>query len=102
MCEVRDTLWVKVMMVPGYVRFTPDDAGHGVVMNLRTGDLYVLNETGVLIWNSLSRHGSICEAASRVASAYGIPEEQAAYDAAALAEDLLARDLLTLVQVSES
>lgn len=55
----------------------------GVLLDIESGGLFELNETGCTIWEGLIRHGSREEAARELAELFGIAPEQAARDVAA-------------------
>jgi hypothetical protein len=54
----------------------------GVLLDIETGGLYELNESGCAIWESLIQHGSREQATRELAETFAIPPEQAARDVA--------------------
>jgi hypothetical protein len=54
----------------------------GVLLDIESGGLYELNETGCAIWEGLIRSGSREEVERELTELFGIPREQAARDVA--------------------
>jgi hypothetical protein len=54
----------------------------GVLLDMDSGGLYELNESGCTIWEGLIRHGSREQAAQELSEQFEIPREQAARDVA--------------------
>ena len=78
---VPRTVAGELLLVPLTARTT--DA------SFRAADLYVLNETGALLWESLSEPAEMTDMARNLMRTYGVPAEQAQADVEAFVADLL-------------
>jgi hypothetical protein len=86
-------------------KFSPDqdvvstalDSGAVVLLHLRTGHYFSLNETGAHIWNSMTRGLTVEEIGDVLATTYDVGKEQALRSTSDLLEEL-AREQLIVAQ----
>lgn len=73
-----------------------------VVLNLQTARYHGLNPTAGRMLEMLDRGATIAEVAARLAGAYGRPREELERDVLSLCEQLLARELIEVVDDARS
>lgn len=64
-----------------------------VLLDLRNGTYFVLNEVGLRAWRSLSETGLVDDAIRAVAAAFDAPEAQIRQDVLAFVQQLIERGL---------
>lgn len=68
-----------------------------VLVSPKTGKVFVLNETGSLIWEMCDGKRSVDELAAYLAADFGILPEQAGADVLELIQELAKRELVEMV-----
>ena len=81
------------MKISEHVRTTPTQDG-AVLMNIKGGSMLTLNPTGSIIWQQISEGRTATQIAVRLASEFGISEEQACADVNDFVEQLRAQQLI--------
>ncbi len=71
-----------------------DLEGEAVILDLKTGTYFGLNEVGTRMWALLAEHGQARPAYDRMLDEYDVPAEQLEHDLLALISDLAERNLL--------
>lgn len=72
-----------------------DFDGELVILDLANGDYFGVNEVGARLWDGLSRGKSANEIADELAPDYDVAPSRLLVDLLALANDFVARGLLT-------
>jgi len=75
---------------------SPDLAGEVVVMGLKDGVYYELNEVGACIWRLIQQPRSVQSVIDTLLAEYDVPARQCAADVLALAEDMVNRGLVDI------
>jgi hypothetical protein len=70
--------------------------GEAVLLNVRSGVYFGLNETGTQIWNILAGNSSLQDAYSRIVQEYSVEPELARNDLLKLAAQLVEKGLVSL------
>jgi hypothetical protein len=70
--------------------------GQAVLLNLKTGVYFGLNEMGTDIWNNLVENGSLEAAYQRILKEYDVEPELAARDLLRITTELLDKGLVSL------
>jgi len=65
-----------------------------VLLDLRGGEYFALNELGTKLWNGLNAGTSVEEIATAIAAEYDVSLDNALEDLLALVNDLVAKGLL--------
>ena len=65
-----------------------------VILNLKTGNYYSLNETGTFIWRLLEKRIGIADIANRLAEEFGVDIKIALGDTKLLLKDLIAEKMV--------
>ena len=81
------------MKIPEHVRTTVTQDG-AVLMDIKGGHMVTLNPVGSIIWRQLSDGRTPEQIAARLASEFGIPQEQASADVNEFLEQLEAQHLI--------
>jgi Coenzyme PQQ synthesis protein D (PqqD) len=81
--------------VPEGVLFR-DLGEEAVLLELKTGQYYSLNEMGTRMWRLLALHGSIAPVVVELNEEYEVPEEQLRKDVEGFIDILASRGLLAL------
>jgi len=68
-----------------------------VLVSPKTGKVFVLNQTGSLIWGMCDGERSVDELATHLAAEFGVLREQAGTDVLELIEELAKRNLVEMV-----
>ncbi len=68
-----------------------------VLVSPKTGKVFVLNETGGLIWEMCDGERSVDQVAAHLAAEFGILPEQAGEDVLGLIQELAKRGLVEMV-----
>lgn len=79
--------------VPESVVFR-DLGGEAVLLDLRSGEYFGLDEVGTLIWTLMSEGRSMAEVERRILADYSVSAETAREDLRAFLEELCRRDLV--------
>src|SRR5712692_10452836 len=69
-------------------------AGEAILINLKTGVYYSLNEVGTLFWNMLDGQRTIADCAQQIAADYEAPVETVTNDLFELAQNLVKENLV--------
>lgn len=83
------------LLIPGHVVFRTF-VEETVVLNLETGQYHGLNKTAGRMLEVLAEVGELAEAAQRLATEFGHPEERVAEDLEAFCAELSERGLVEL------
>lgn len=75
-----------------------DMAGEAVLLNLRTGYYYGLDEIGTRIWSLLNSYRSIDQVYTTLLTEYDVTEDDLERDLLALIDDLCSHGLLSIVR----
>lgn len=67
----------------------------GVVLNLRSGEMYTVNETGVAFLQSLDGQRSVGDAADRITETFDVPRDVLIADLLELGEQLMKEGLIS-------
>lgn len=70
--------------------------GEAVLLNLKSGVYFGLDQVGTRIWQLLSEHELLAEVAQRLVQEYEVTEDRCSADLLALTEDLRLHQLVTL------
>ena len=70
--------------------------GEGVLLNLKSGVYFGLDQVGTRVWQLLEKHTVLSEILEAVVAEYDVPQERCARDLVALIADLERHDLVTL------
>lgn len=65
-----------------------------IILNLKTGSYYSLNETGTFIWGLLEKRIDIADIANGLAEEFGIDIKSAIRDTKLLLKDLIAEKMV--------
>ncbi len=79
--------------VPEDVLFT-ELSGEAVVLNVRTGKYYGLDEVGTRMWSLLAQHGQIQPAYRALLQEYDVADGQLQQDLLSLVDELASHGLL--------
>jgi hypothetical protein len=83
----------SLVCVPDDVLFRDLD-GEAVILNLRTGTYYGLDEVGTRMWLLLVEHGRVGSAYTALLAEYAVNEDQLSGDLLGLVDKLASRQLL--------
>ena len=64
-----------------------------VLLDMRTGEYFLLNEVGSRAWKALSEGGEVDDALRAILDEYEAPEQQVSHDLDGFLSDLVARGL---------
>lgn len=68
-------------------------AGEAILIHLKTGTYYSLNEVGTVFWEMLDGARTLGECAAKIAGEYNAPTEQVEADLMDVAKDLVKENL---------
>ena len=85
---------VKSVVVATNQHIASDLAGETVILNLKNGTYYGLNDIGVFIWNMLQEPCPVSTICDAVQEAYDVERAQAEQDIIYLLQDLAAEELI--------
>jgi hypothetical protein len=75
-----------------------DLQGEGVLLNLKTGAYFGLDQVGTRVWQLLEQHEALSEIVAAILAEYDVPEARCAEDILALIADMekqgLVRELI--------
>jgi hypothetical protein len=77
---------------------TRDFDGELVILSLRGGDYFGVNDVGSRLWNALVAGKSVAEIAAEITGDYEVPADKLLDDLVALANELVGRGLLNVAQ----
>lgn len=75
--------------------------GEAVILNLKTGTYFGLNEVGTRIWALIQEHGSLNKVFEEMQREYEVPPESLETDLLQLVDQLQAKGLVCLVPTDE-
>ena len=75
---------------------SPDPSGEVVILGLKDGVYYELNEVGARIWRLIQQPRSVQSVIDTLLAEYDVPAQQCAADVLALAEDMVNRGLVDI------
>ena len=70
--------------------------GKGVLMNLKKGNFYNLNETGVTIWELSSKEIKVSEIIDKIVAEYAVDREQITADVCQFINDMKENELIVV------
>lgn len=73
-----------------------DLAGESVILNLKTGMYFGLNEVGASIWNLLQQPRSVKEICDQILDQYEVASEQCEQDVLKLLHELVESELIEI------
>lgn len=76
--------------------FSSDTSKSAVILNLKDGKYYELNEVAARVWNLIQQPRSIQAVLDTILEEYDVEAEQSKADLIALAEDLSKRGLIEI------
>ena len=80
-----------------HVVFTEFNDEEGVLVDLNTKRYYVLNETAMLVWQSLEKRNSLADLVREMTKAYDVSAEHASASVENLLEQLRSHHLVKLL-----
>ncbi len=75
---------------------SPDRSGAVVILGLKDGVYYELNEVGARIWRLIQQPRSVQSVIDTLLAEYDVPARQCAADVLALAEDMVNQGLIDI------
>ncbi len=79
-----------------------DLAGESVILNLKTGMYFGLNEVGASIWNLLQQPRSVKEICDQILDQYEVESEQCEQDVLKLLHELVESELIEIKDVTSA
>ena len=70
--------------------------GEAVLLNLKTGFYFGLNQTGTRVWRLLEQHSELAHVLAAMLTEYEVPEERCAQDLIGLVAELEKQGLVTV------
>lgn len=77
-----------------------DLAGESVILNLKTGMYFGLNEVGASIWNLLQQPRSVKDICTQILEEYEVESEQCERDVLTLLNELVESELIEIKDVA--
>lgn len=93
----RDT---TVVATPEQV--SSDLAGESVILNLKTGMYFGLNEVGASVWNLLQQPRSVNDICTQILDQYEVESEQCEQDVLTLLNELVESELIEIKDATRS
>ena len=75
---------------------SPDRSGEVVILGLKDGVYYELNEVGACIWRLIQQPRSVQSVVDTILEEYDVPARQCAADVLALTEDMINQGLIDI------
>ena len=88
---------MKSVVVATNQHIASDLAGETVILNLKNGTYYGLNEIGVFIWNMLQKSCPVITICDAVQEVYDVERAQGEQDIIYLLQDLATEDLIEVI-----
>lgn len=79
-----------------------DLAGESVILNLKTGMYFGLNEVGASVWNLLQQPRSVTDICTQILDEYEVDSEQCERDVLTLLNELIESDLIEIKDAASS
>ncbi len=79
-----------------------DLAGESVILNLKTGMYFGLNEVGASVWNLLQQPRSVTDICTQILEEYEVESEQCERDVLTLLHELIESDLIEIKDAASS
>ena len=79
-----------------------DLAGESVILNLKTGMYFGLNEVGASVWNLLQQPRSVTDICTQILDEYEVDSEQCERDILTLLNELIESDLIEIKDAASS
>lgn len=96
------TISTDTMVVATPEQVSSDLAGESVILNLKTGMYFGLNEVGASIWNLLQQPRSVKEICDQILDQYEVESEQCEQDVLKLLHELVESELIEIKDVTSA
>ncbi|NJK41360.1 MAG: lasso peptide biosynthesis PqqD family chaperone [Acaryochloridaceae cyanobacterium SU_2_1] len=90
------TLSKETLIVATSEQVSSDLAGESVILNLKTGMYFGLNEVGASIWNLLKEPRLVSDILALIQQDYEVQASQCEQDVLALLQELMASELIEI------
>ncbi|WP_299486429.1 lasso peptide biosynthesis PqqD family chaperone [Acaryochloris sp. IP29b_bin.137] len=96
------TLSIDTTVVATPEQVSSDLAGESVILNLKTGMYFGLNEVGASIWNLLQQPRSVQEICNQILDQYDVESDQCEQDVLRLLNELVESELIEIKDVASA